>query len=122
MARVKNVKSNFSINMGRKIAVQRMALGMSRTQAVEGLGISHQQLEKYESAKDRITCEMITKIAKVLKLPVMYFFDDIEREPTPQPDYQEKMALYVARNFRKIKHPDVQEGISKMISTLAKAG
>jgi len=53
---------------------------------------------------------------------VMYFFDDIEREPTPQPDYQEKMALYVARNFRKIKHPDVQEGISKMISTLAKAG
>ena len=119
MARVKNIKSNFSINIGKKIAEQRLALGMSRSEVAKPLGITHQQLAKYETAENRISAEMIFEIAKVLKLPLLYFFES-RGKCTPQSDYLEQMTVYIAKNFRKIKCPQTKELIAKMIAGLAK--
>ena len=67
-----NVKSpnHIDVEVGQRIRIQRNALGLSQTELADHLGVTFQQVQKYENGKNRVGIGRLTKIAKVLRLPV----------------------------------------------------
>jgi transcriptional regulator with XRE-family HTH domain len=67
-----SVKSpdNVDVEVGQRIRIQRNALGLSQTELADHLGVTFQQVQKYEKGVNRVGAGRLTKIAKVLRLPV----------------------------------------------------
>ncbi len=58
------------VEVGQRIRIQRNALGLSQTELADQLGVTFQQVQKYEKGVNRVGVGRLTKIAKVLQLPV----------------------------------------------------
>lgn len=64
------------VAVGQRVADRRMALGMNQSTLGRALGISFQQVQKYETGRNRIAVSRLWAIAKILDVNVAYFFDD----------------------------------------------
>jgi transcriptional regulator with XRE-family HTH domain len=62
------------IEVGRRIRVRRVAIGMSQTELADGLGLTFQQVQKYEKGVNRVGAGRLTQIAKILGVPIGAFF------------------------------------------------
>src|SRR5438132_1382984 len=63
------------IHVGSRVRLRRMMLGMSQEKLGESLGITFQQIQKYEKGTNRIGASRIQHISRVLSVPVSFFFD-----------------------------------------------
>ena len=63
-------------DVGCRIRTQRLVHGMSQTELANKLGISFQQVQKYEKGVNRVGAGRLARIAEVLELPVSFFFGD----------------------------------------------
>jgi transcriptional regulator with XRE-family HTH domain len=63
------------IHVGSRVRLRRMMLGMSQEKLGENLGITFQQIQKYEKGTNRIGASRLQHIARVLSMPVSYFFE-----------------------------------------------
>src|SRR5947209_2670874 len=66
------------IEVGQRIRIQRLALGLSQTELAERIGVTFQQVQKYEKGANRVGAGRLTQIAKVLSVTVGSFFDGRE--------------------------------------------
>ncbi|WP_333822832.1 helix-turn-helix domain-containing protein [Pinisolibacter sp.] len=64
------------VHVGSRVRLRRMMLGMSQDKLGEHLGITFQQIQKYEKGTNRIGASRMQAIARVLKVPVAFFFED----------------------------------------------
>jgi transcriptional regulator with XRE-family HTH domain len=62
------------IEIGRKIRTLRLERGLSQSRLANGIGLSFQQLQKYESGANRVSAGRLQKIAELLGVPVMVFY------------------------------------------------
>jgi transcriptional regulator with XRE-family HTH domain len=60
--------------LGHRIRVRRAELGMSQADLATALGLSFQQVQKYEQGKNRVTAHRLEVIAKALRMPVNFFY------------------------------------------------
>ena len=65
------------IHVGGRVRLRRMMLGMSQEKLGEQLGITFQQIQKYEKGTNRIGASRLQNIATVLSVPVGFFFDGV---------------------------------------------
>jgi transcriptional regulator with XRE-family HTH domain len=70
------------IHVGSRVRLRRMMLGMSQEKLGESLGITFQQIQKYEKGTNRIGASRLQHIATVMAVPVAYFFEDAPGTPT----------------------------------------
>src|SRR4029077_17308920 len=70
------------IHVGSRVRLRRMMLGMSQERLGEHLGITFQQIQKYEKGTNRIGASRLQHIARVLTVPVAFFFEDAPGTPT----------------------------------------
>src|SRR5436189_681918 len=63
------------VHVGSRVRLRRMMLGMSQEKLGESLGITFQQIQKYEKGTNRIGASRLQHIARVLTMPVSYFFE-----------------------------------------------
>jgi len=68
------------IEVGRRIRAQRLVRGMSQTELGKRVGITFQQIQKYEKGVNRVGAGRLTRIAAVLAVPVAFFFGGGSRE------------------------------------------
>ncbi|WP_426958319.1 helix-turn-helix domain-containing protein [Muricoccus radiodurans] len=68
-------------HVGGRIRLRRMLLGMSQTEVAEALSISFQQVQKYERGVNRIGASRLFELARVLDVPISFFFDDASDSP-----------------------------------------
>jgi transcriptional regulator with XRE-family HTH domain len=68
-------------HVGSRVRLRRMMLSMSQEKLGEHLGITFQQIQKYEKGTNRIGASRLQHIASVLQVPVSFFFEDAP--PTP---------------------------------------
>ena len=66
--------------IGAKIRMRRGELGMNQTQLANAIGITFQQVQKYENGKNRVGGSRLAGIAKALDVPVSYFFEQTPEE------------------------------------------
>jgi transcriptional regulator with XRE-family HTH domain len=64
------------IYVGSRVRMRRKMMGMSQEKLGERLGITFQQIQKYEKGTNRIGASRLQKIAEILEVPVSYFFPD----------------------------------------------
>ena len=67
-----------NIYVGRRLRQQRKYLGLSQHEVGEQVGITFQQMQKYENGNNSIRAFRLYDLAKVLQVPVSYFFTDYE--------------------------------------------
>lgn len=63
--------------VGARLRIRRKVLGLSQTQVAEALGITFQQIQKYERGSNRISASKLYDVASLLEAPVSYFFDGL---------------------------------------------
>lgn len=103
MAAKRRAKGNVSIAkrpglrdryIGSRLQLARYGRGMSQEHISKPLGISIQQLQKYESGQNRVSATRLYEIAKLLDVPISFFFEGIEQVPdTPLPPVERKPPL-----------------------------
>jgi transcriptional regulator with XRE-family HTH domain len=68
-------------HVGSRVRLRRMMLGMSQEKLGERLGITFQQIQKYEKGTNRVGASRLQHIASVLQVPVSFFFEDAPGQP-----------------------------------------
>jgi transcriptional regulator with XRE-family HTH domain len=65
------------VHVGSRVRLQRMLLGISQEKLGERLGLTFQQVQKYEKGVNRIGASRLFDLAQVLGVPVQFFYDDV---------------------------------------------
>lgn len=119
------------IHVGSRIRLRRTMLGMSQEKLGESLGITFQQVQKYEKGTNRVGASRLQNISAILNVPVSFFFEDAPGDKVPAGGMEESSATYVVnflssseglqlnRSFVKISDPKVRRRIIELVKSLA---
>lgn len=117
-------------HVGSQLRQRRIALGLSQGQVAEGLGLTFQQVQKYEKGQNRIGAGRLYRLAAILAVPVGYFYEGISedgadpQEPAMQEDDARTFAASaegraVFSAFHRIKDPAIRRQLIELVETLA---
>ncbi len=67
-------------NVGKHIRLKRLELGMTQGKLANEIGLSYQQIQKYETGSNRVSSGRLFFIAQILETPVFLFYQDIPKE------------------------------------------
>ncbi len=70
------------IHVGGRVRLRRTLLGMSQEKLAQPLGLTFQQIQKYERGANRIGSSRLFKLSQILDVPVSFFFDGMTEETT----------------------------------------
>src|ERR1700693_1748663 len=62
-------------HVGKRVRMRRLMLDMSQTNVADALGLTFQQLQKYEKGTNRISASRLQRISEILQVPVTFFFE-----------------------------------------------
>ncbi len=122
------------VHVGARVRLRRTLLGMSQEKLGEALGLTFQQVQKYERGANRIGSSRLFDLSRVLDVPISFFFDDMSgevealsprlisglaEEPTPMESdpLTKRETLELVRAYYRITDP----GVRKRVLDLAKA-
>ncbi len=71
------IRSPLDVHVGARLRQRRTLLGMSQTTLGDAIGVSFQQMQKYERGTNRISASRLFALSGVLDVTVEYFFDDM---------------------------------------------
>lgn len=121
MARKNDYIQEIDQFIGKKIYSLRLAKGLSRQQLAEVIGVTHQQLQKYEKGSNRISVGRLVLIARALDSTINHFYEGLEsKEVEPMLTQHQRMCIEVSRNFMKIRSPEHQNAVSTLVRSLVK--
>lgn len=116
-------------DVGARIRFQRMSLGMSQEKLADVLGITFQQVQKYEKGKNRIGAGRLLEISRALAVPVNFFYDDCASDtdvPLDKTDFQKFLAMRegvaLAKAFVRIDNPAIRQGLVILAQAAAVPG
>jgi transcriptional regulator with XRE-family HTH domain len=82
------------VHVGRRVRQRRKTLGVTQERLAEDLGLTFQQVQKYEKGTNRIGASRLQQIANILKVPPQFFFDELPKskgashyDAAPSPAY-----------------------------------
>lgn len=129
---IKKTPNPVDKHVGSRVRMRRVLIGMSQEKLGEALGITFQQIQKYEKGTNRIGASRMQQIATVMAVPVSYFFDDApgsERNAdgmseTPGSDYVVDFlttteGLQLNKAFVRIGDAKVRRKIVDLVAALA---
>jgi transcriptional regulator with XRE-family HTH domain len=106
------------IRVGQRIRNQRVLAGMSQTDLAQALGVTFQQVQKYEKGVNRVSASRMQMMAAAFRVPVAHFFDNGEMsQPDPMNLTSEGMTL--TRAFSRLRNPRLKRAIIELIEAFA---
>ena len=134
-ARTPNV---VDIHVGGRVRMRRKMLGISQETLADALGLTFQQVQKYERGANRVSASKLFDLARVLDVPIGFFFDDMpdamggqtalrarmggfaEQQAGSEDDTLHKRAtLELVRAYYRITEPAVLKRVFDLIKSLA---
>ena len=120
------------IHVGRRVRHRRTLLGLSQEKLGEAVGLTFQQIQKYERGTNRISASRLYAISNVLDVSVPFFFEEmppeISGEPVPADDIKEgfdplakRETLELVRAYYRIKDPNVRKRLYDLFKSLSGA-
>ena len=119
-------------HVGRRVRMRRKMLAMSQTKLADALGLTFQQVQKYENGTNRIGAGRLQQIAHALQVSISLFFEDplkpsgssTDERRSPSSDYVSQFlttteGLALAKAFMYIKEPDVRRSIVLLVKAIA---
>ncbi len=129
------IPSPVDVHVGRRVRMRRTLLGMSQTTLGQAIGLTFQQVQKYERGTNRVSSSRLYDVARVLDVPVEFFFEDMPAEvvgssPSQRRGKAKERARYefdpmakretleLVRAYYKISDPQVRKLLFAMVKTL----
>lgn len=84
--------ADITAHIGARLRLRRTLLGMSQEKLGEAIGLTFQQIQKYERGANRISASLLVVLADKLDVPVSYFYDGIEAASRPAVDGADPMT------------------------------
>jgi transcriptional regulator with XRE-family HTH domain len=106
-------------HVGARIRERRIMLGLTQQQLADLIGVTYQQAHKYERGINRVSAGRLFEIARVLSVPVSYFFEGLDTQTGRAIGQRERMCLELARNFAQISNERHQDALSQLARALA---
>jgi transcriptional regulator with XRE-family HTH domain len=120
-------------HVGLRVRMRRMMLGVTQEKLGDGLGLTFQQVQKYEKGVNRIGASRLQQIAQILQVPVSFFFDGAPKlfgdevsgtDKAPPAFVAEFLAspdgLSLARAFTKIDDRNLRRRIVALVEQIGK--
>ena len=114
------------VNLGKRIRLRRVEQGLSQENLGDALGVSFQQVQKYEKGVNRVSSTRLVQIAATLGAPVMFFYTGNSR--TREFDGllfdDANLGIRLLRSYSQIKNPALQKQmitLAEILSTETKA-
>jgi len=120
-------------HVGSRVRMRRMMLSMSQEKLGDALGLTFQQVQKYEKGTNRIGASRVQQISQILQVPVAFFFEgapnlnphlDGTMKDAPSPAYVSDFlatseGLALTRAFTRIKEPKLRRRIVDLVEEIA---
>ena len=111
--------------VGLRMAARRSALGLSQTALALQLGVSFQQVQKYEKGANRVSASRLHQVATVLGCSVADFFPVRSQEVDPVAGLRALMVTadgrLLAEAFPRIQDPALRQAVTRVVAALASA-
>lgn len=117
--------------VGNRVRLRRMLIGMSQEKLGESLNLTFQQVQKYEKGVNRIGAGRLYHVARILGVPITYFYEDVASdhgapglaEDAANPPVISFLAspdgLQLSLAFMRIKDPNVRKRVIDLVKSLA---
>jgi len=120
-------------NVGNRVRLRRMLVGMSQEKLGELLGLTFQQVQKYEKGVNRVGAGRLFRIARILNVEIPYFFQDVQdnlsgaqsgfAEEAAAPPVMEFVSsgegLQLSRAFMRIQAAKVRKRVLELVKSMA---
>jgi transcriptional regulator with XRE-family HTH domain len=105
--------------VGDRIHERRIMLGLTQQQFADLIGVRYRQAHNYERGINRVSAGRLFEIARVLGVPVGYFYEGIGEEAVRPVPHRERMVLEITRNFAEITDERQQQALIALTRALA---
>jgi len=111
------------IAIGQRVRERRLFLDISQGELAGKVGLTFQQIQKYENGKNRIAVSRLLEIAEALKITPVYFLRGLYDPAAPVPGVpsESKDGIQLLRAYAGIESPKLKQQLLTMAKTLAKA-
>jgi len=129
------------VHVGARIRLRRTLLGLSQEKLGEALGLTFQQVQKYERGANRVGASRLFDLSRVLDVPVSFFFDDMSDDTKSQTPslllsggleepastfihdpLTKRETLELVRAYYKISDPSIRKRVYELAKALAESG
>ena len=121
------VTNNLDAEIGRRLRQARLVENLTQDGLAQRLGISFQQVQKYENGTNRVSSSRLWAIANSLGIPITYFFEDLEQTdispgvPLDDENSLPDRTIRVARMLNEMPDGDVKDKVFGLIKAFSKA-
>lgn len=120
------------IHVGSRVRLRRTLLGMSQEKLGDALGLTFQQVQKYERGANRIGSSRLFKLSQILDVPVSFFFEDMPQpveestrglseapsEPFEADQLSKRETLELVRAYYRVREPKVRKRIFELVKAI----
>lgn len=126
------------VHVGSRVRLRRGIMGLSQEKLAESLGLTFQQIQKYERGANRVSASRLFQLGEILDVPVNFFFEGFNPdEPgraygfsdTQQEDFswleeddgdlmERKETIELVRTYYSVQDPALRKNFMKMLKTL----
>ena len=124
------IPNPIDVHVGKRVRMRRLLLGMNQETLANALGLTFQQVQKYEGGANRVSASRLAAMAEILQVPISFFFGDLPtddakptaaerewREYLERPETIELIRLYYA-----IPNSQMRAQFLAMVKSIAKPG
>lgn len=111
------------VEVGRRMRIRRLERQMSQTELATRLGVTFQQVQKYEKGLNRVGAGRLMRVAEALEVPVSFFFlsdtDSEQDKPAVMTFLDTAYSVRLVQAFSRINERSVQRAIVDLVERLS---
>ncbi|MFA7428934.1 MAG: helix-turn-helix transcriptional regulator [Rhodospirillaceae bacterium] len=130
------------VHVGKRLRLRRTLLGMSQEQLANAVGVTFQQIQKYERGSNRVSASRLYDVARVLGVSISFFFEDINADvtdgrptqhlpgqagmsDTPMPIYEQdelsrNETLELVRAYWRLSSSDMRKNVLELLRSMGR--
>ena len=130
------IPNPIDVHVGARVRQRRTLLGMNQTKLGDAIGLTYQQVQKYENGANRISASRLFDLSRLFDVPIQFFFDDMptavaasslatkkrgkaKKLPSYEPDPMHKReTLELVRAYYKIRDPQIRKRLYELTKAI----
>jgi len=129
------MKRDIDSYVGKRLKQRRTIMGLSQEAIAKAVGITFQQVQKYEKGSNAMNSSRLLEFSRFLNVPVAYFFEGIEKELSQSNNVtgfaeksenfdhentaSDRESLEVMKSFKRIKEPVIRKRLADLLRAVA---